>query len=114
MRDLTQKEIDDKPEWATHYYICDNDHVMWESKGMWQHNAGGFANTNTSGISFDAVQVITANKKAQARYEFNHDSIEACYVPEGIKISVNGGCEVLLCDDDIMALAQARNLTIGK
>ena len=41
MRDLTQQEIDDAPEWATHYLHCDrldmirwndNTHYQWESR----------------------------------------------------------------------------------
>lgn len=114
MRELTQQEIADKPEWATHYYVCDNDQVMWESDRLWQHNKGSLANTNAGGISFNAAKIIAENKKDKTRYEFNHSSIAACYVPDGIKISVSGGCEALLSDSDIMALAQARNLTIGK
>lgn len=34
MRDLTQKEIDDAPDWATHYSVAADGCVMYESSGL--------------------------------------------------------------------------------
>ncbi len=36
MRKLTQQEIDNAPDWATHYLIV-NEVFMWESKTEWSH-----------------------------------------------------------------------------
>ncbi len=37
MRELTKQEIDNAPEWATHYSITATDKVMYESEHYYKH-----------------------------------------------------------------------------
>lgn len=36
MRDLTKREIKNKPEWATHFKTGDGGFLLFESLGLWQ------------------------------------------------------------------------------
>lgn len=49
MRQLTQEEIDNAPDWATEYLIKYEDEILWESKKYYQINDGfKFNNINIS------------------------------------------------------------------
>ena len=51
MRDLTQQEIDNAPDWATHYYITPSGTITFESDKMFQSVSGTVHSNVVTGIS---------------------------------------------------------------
>ena len=57
MRDLTQQEIKNAPEWATHYFIDCMGHVTFESELLWQRVGTLYAEHSRAGLSNDVKPV---------------------------------------------------------
>ncbi len=70
MRDLTQQEIDDAPEWATHYVIDKSGYVIYESEYHLQ-----FSNSerrcDSDGLTVRS-QPIIRNEFDISEYEFDN------------------------------------------
>lgn len=46
MRELTQQEIDNAPDWATHYYVMGGGNLMYESLEFWSFAGVATVNPN--------------------------------------------------------------------
>ena len=57
-RQLTQEEIDNAPEWATHYQIYDNDKdICFESKDFYQIVLDGARKDNIIGLEDESIPI---------------------------------------------------------
>jgi len=81
MRDLTQQEIDDKPEWATHYCIgdfTDNDRICYEGNipvaDYCYQYVGGIIVGGNNGITEDA-KPIPRKEFDITTYDYSHGGL---------------------------------------
>ena len=79
-RQLTQEEIDNAPEWATHYQIYDNDKdICFESKDFYQIVLDGARKDNIIGLEDESIP-IPGREKSASEAEIIHK--EVCRIAE--------------------------------
>lgn len=65
MRELTKQEIDDAPEWATHFLVTKLDYVVWQSKYLEDLNYSGTCPYYIDcGLHIDAQPIPTDEEKS--------------------------------------------------
>jgi len=117
MRDLKQQEIDDAPQWATHYYVSRiNDTVRWNGDElfMWEFESAaksiseyGFRNMHTQPIPRKPFDI--------SEHEFSDETshIEINSANElAVCMTATNGKWFAMYKDDAIALAKHFKLTV--
>ncbi|NRB82071.1 MAG: hypothetical protein HRU38_26040 [Saccharospirillaceae bacterium] len=79
-RQLTQEEIDNAPEWATHYQIYDErENICFESEDFYQFIPNGVRKDNTIGLEDESIP-IPRKEKSASEAELIHK--EVCRIAE--------------------------------
>ena len=108
MRDLTQEEIDNKPEWATHFVIAQTGRLVYESESLWAFE-GGLENDRFDGLPANAKPIPTKTFDI-TQYEFEDSITEAKAEVSGDNLVLNfphGAPKWIFFDkDDVAAMAK--------
>lgn len=106
MRKLTQNEIDNAPEWATHYGVIEFDHIMWRSKYLGSIN-------NSGQLPFYCYGIPEHCTKPIPRKEFDISDYESCD-PNVDYIEAQEFCIRTVFEDDINEYIENRDDVIAK
>ena len=98
MRDLTEKEINLAPDWATHYQLDDDDNVIYKDSRFGSHEG-------SKGVKW----VVKASDITG--YEFSDSGIEGCEIGGGVLTIYNPELTTNLDKDDVIAIAKALGVT---
>lgn len=110
MRDLTQEEIDNAPEWATRYRISElNDGACYINKekmvGMWRKNKIKFALVKGSSV-FKYSKPIPRKPFDIGEYDFSDCDavIDVAPLTNAIRVSTKSGNNAELTESDVDAM----------
>ena len=118
MRDLTQQEIDNSPEWATRYFISESYGIRWSDGSRYQWGDNTIHSISNGGAARMRRESKPIPSKAFdiSEYEFSDDEIsrEVQATSDCVQLDmVDGSRPALLDKNDVISLAKHFKLTAG-